>query len=98
MTYALTLVLSLLGGGALGLAYFGGLWLTVRRMHRTQRPKRLLLGSFFARAVLALGGFYAVVRLMGPRWELLALCLLGFLIARTALVRSVRPAPPLSRS
>jgi hypothetical protein len=35
---------------------------------------------------------------MGPRWELLALCLLGFLIARTALVRSVRPAPSLSRS
>lgn len=98
MTYGVTLIFSLLFGGALGLAYFGGLWYTVRRARRTQQPTLLLVGSFVARSTIALAGFYGIVSLLGPRWEMLALGLLGFMAGRVVLVRHWRPALSPSRS
>lgn len=91
MTYWLALTLALLAGFALGMLYFGGLWVTVRRAHRARRSTRLLLGSFLVRSVLALAGFYLLLQLTGHRWEMVALGLLGFLVGRTVLVRRLRP-------
>lgn len=91
MTYWLLLIGSVLLGGLLGLGYFGGLWVTVRRVRRAQWSKGLLLGSFLVRTAFALGGFYLVIRLMGPHWEMVALCLLGFMGARLLLVRRWGP-------
>ena len=91
MTYGLLLIGSTLFGGLLGLGYFGGLWWTVRRMRHAQWSKGLLFGSFAVRTAFALGGFYVVVLLMGAHWEMVALCLLGFVGARLVLVRRWGP-------
>ncbi|MCK4391050.1 MAG: ATP synthase subunit I [Desulfobacterales bacterium] len=71
-------------GIGLGVFYFGGLWLTVRRLPTARRPALLSLLSFFGRLGVVLFGFYLV---MGPRWERLLVCLLAFLGTRVVLVR-----------
>jgi len=80
----LRLTLSLGAGISLGVFYFGGLWLTVRKLPRAPRPVFLSLSSFFARMAVVLMGFYFV---MDGRWERLFVCLLGFLGVRFVLVR-----------
>ncbi len=80
----LTLISALVAGTGLGLFYFGGLWLTVRRLPTARRPAFFSLLSFFGRLGVALFGFYLV---MGGHWERLLVCLLGFLGARVILVR-----------
>ncbi len=93
MTYWMSLVLTALFGALLGLGYFGGLWWTVRWAQDAQGSTALLLGSFLVRSVLALGGFYLILRWMGGRWEMIALCLLGFMGTRLVLVRRWGPTP-----
>lgn len=88
------LIAALLGltvGGVFSLFYFGGLWLTVQRVVGANRPKLLLLGSFVGRTLVVLVGFYLVTVMMGERWELLVFSLLGFVAARTILVRRWKP-------
>ena len=75
-------MLGALAGLALGLAYFGGLWWTVRRVSTWRRPERALLASFVVRAMLVLPAFVALA-LQGPGPLLAALA--GFLLARVAL-------------
>jgi F1F0 ATPase subunit 2 len=53
----LPVALALLAGVALGLFYFGGLWLTVQRVTTSQRPELLALGSFVLRMAVTLAGF-----------------------------------------
>jgi F1F0 ATPase subunit 2 len=77
---------ALLVGAILGLGYFGGLWLTVHWVAHRGGSATLLLGSFVARTILALGGFLLLLR-WTARWELLALALLGFVALRTLLLR-----------
>lgn len=84
------LALSLLAGAGIGIFYFGGLWLTVRRLPTAQHPALLTLGSFFGRSAATLFGFYLV---MDGRWERLITCLLGFVAMRIILVRRWGPAP-----
>jgi F1F0 ATPase subunit 2 len=72
----------------LGLFYFGGLWLTVRRLPGSRTPELLILGSFVGRLAVTLAGFYLV---MGGRWERLLACLAGFLITRTFLLYRLKP-------
>jgi F1F0 ATPase subunit 2 len=52
------LAVAALWGLALGAAYFGGLWWTVRSLPRWSRPRTWLAMSFAARVSLALGGFW----------------------------------------
>ncbi len=80
----LPLMLALTAGMGLGIFYFGGLWLTVRRLPTARRPAFLSLLSFFGRLGVVLFGFYLV---MGSHWERLLVCLLGFLGVRVILVR-----------
>jgi F1F0 ATPase subunit 2 len=86
-------VLAFGGGVGLSVLYFGGLWLTVRRVVEGEWPRMLLLGSFVGRAGVVLLGFYLVILWMGERWELLAICLVGFIVGRTMLVRRWGPRP-----
>jgi len=81
--------LAFLGGVALGGFYFGSLWLVVRRVRTMRRPGAWLFLSFLGRASVTLVGFYLV---MGGRWERIAACLVGFLLARTILIVCLRPA------
>ena len=78
------LALSLGAGVVLGIFYFGGLWLTVRKLPQARQPVLLSLSSFFARLAVVLAGFYFV---MSGRWERVLVCLLGFLCVRFAAVR-----------
>lgn len=95
MNLFFTLALACAAGMALGLFYFGGLWLTVRRLARQRRPLPLFLGSFLGRTALVVAGFYFV---MGGRWERMLACLAGFIMARLLLTSRLRreasPVPP----
>lgn len=82
----LQLVLSVLAGAAVGVFYFGGLYLTVRRVLSSPRPHLLTLGSFVVRSGIAV----TVVFLIGrTHWQLLVACMVGFLLARMALLRKL---------
>jgi F1F0 ATPase subunit 2 len=56
------LVFGVLWGMLLGLFYFGGLWLTVRRIPVVKSPKRVLLLSFVARITAAVFCFWLILR------------------------------------
>jgi len=84
----LPLALSLGAGICLGIFYFFGLWLTVRRLTTARRPVLMSLSSFFGRLAVVLLGFYFV---MGGRWERLIACFVGFLAVRVVLVRRWGP-------
>jgi F1F0 ATPase subunit 2 len=82
MNEAWPLVLVGLAGLALGLIFFGGLWLTVRRMLHSARPALWMLGSLLLRTAIALSGFWL---LGGHNWKRMLVCLAGFFVARLAL-------------
>jgi F1F0 ATPase subunit 2 len=86
MTDILRLFVSFAGGVGLGVFFFGGLWWTIRRAKTAPNPMLLLLGSFIARAVLTLAGFYV---LSGGRWEQIVVAILGFLVTRFLTVRQL---------
>jgi F1F0 ATPase subunit 2 len=88
MSGFVTLVLAGGAGVGLGLFYFGGLWLTVRRLSDCGRPSLLFLGSFAGRTALTLMVFYLV---MDGRWERMLACLVGFIAARQFLISRLRP-------
>ena len=55
-------LLGFLGGSGLGIFYFGGLWLTVKKIPVSSNPKRLLLWSAALRLVPTLLALFIVVR------------------------------------
>ena len=79
MTDLAPLLLPAAAGLALGLVYFGALWLTVRALPAARSPALLTLASLTARLALLLLGFHAVA---AGRWERLLACLAGFVLAR----------------
>ncbi len=80
-------------GIALGALYFGGLWLTVRNLATSRFPVLRTTLSFFSRLAIVLLGFYVI---MDGRWERLAICMLGFLLARMLAIRVLKPIHPIS--
>lgn len=86
----LPLVWAGFAGFGLGLFYFYGLWLTVRRLPSCRSPVPVLVVSFIVRTVAVLGGFFLV---MDGRWERMMACLCGFFLARVALFSRLRPEP-----
>lgn len=89
MENILILLVSLLVGAALGLAYFGTLWLTVRRLPSTRHPFAMAMVSVWGRLAVLLVAFYYVVR--GGHWQRLVACLIGFVIARIVLLKRLGP-------
>jgi F1F0 ATPase subunit 2 len=86
--YILGLSICLMVGIGLGIFYFGGLWVTVKRLPGAQSPALLALGSFFGRMAVVLAGFYLV---MDGRWERLLMSVLGFFFVRVVSVRLASP-------
>lgn len=84
MSAAAAWAASALAGATLGLLFFGGLWLTVRRVPEARRPGLLMAGSFLVRVGLLAAGLLLLARAGAA--HLLA-GLLGVLVARTLLVR-----------
>jgi F1F0 ATPase subunit 2 len=71
-------------GMALGAAYFGGLWYTLKRLPDARRPFQGLFCSFLARATVAMTGFGLA---MNGGWDHLIAALGGFIVAREIFVR-----------
>jgi len=87
--------IALASGGLLGTSFFGGLWYTVRHGLTAEYPAAWFAGSLVLRLGLILAGCY----LLAPYgWRGLMLCLVGFLIARSAVTRCTRPAPRTRRA
>jgi len=76
--------LALLAGCTLGAFFFGGLWWTVQRGASSKNPARWFISSLILRIGIVLSGFY----LIGASQLLyLGFCMLGFLLARTVVLR-----------
>ena len=88
MNDPLALVLAFIAGISLGAIFFGGLLWTVRKGASSKRPALWFLGSMLVRTSITLTGFYFV---SGGRWERLVTCLLGFVVARFAVMWLTRP-------
>ncbi len=80
--------LGLFLGLLLGLLYFGGLWITVRRLPRSTNPHLLWLGSLALRLALLLACVVPLARLgLLP----MLVCLAMMLAVREILKRRLRP-------
>lgn len=88
MKLLVVLASGVVAGLALGLAFFGVLWFTVRRIATARRPGLWLGLAYVARLGLLAGGF---VLIAAGDWRRLPAALLGVLAARTILMRIVHP-------
>ncbi len=79
-------------GVLLGTFYFGGLWLTIKRLPCSRQPTLLSLGSFFARSLVCILGFYLII---GSGIEALLLSLAGFVLTKIALIRRLSLPPKM---
>ncbi len=70
-------------GLVLGILFFGGLWLTVRKVVTSKRPSLWLIGSFLIRVSITLIGFYYLSQ---GSWKNLLISVLGFIIARSLII------------
>lgn len=77
-----------LGGLVLGLIFYGGLWLTVRRVLTAQQPALLTVSSFVIRTGLTLLGLYWI---SDGRVDRIAVAMIGFLLMRAILLRRFGP-------
>jgi F1F0 ATPase subunit 2 len=93
MSEVVILITAFAAGIGLGTFYFGGLWLTVRRLPKVKRPALLSMCSFFGRLGIIIFGFYLIMdghwerMIMDGHWERMIVCMIGFLIMRGILVR-----------
>jgi len=78
------MILRFIFGMLLGVLFYGGLWLTVRRLPATRYPFALTLGSLMLRTVVTLAGFFFLI---GGRWQNAFVALLGFTAVRFVLPR-----------
>lgn len=79
MNEIFSIVFAFATGLVLGVLFFGGLWLTVKRISTAKMPGFLFFGSFLLRTGIILIGFYYV---SAGNWQRLIVCLIGFVAAR----------------
>ena len=84
------LLFSLLAGILLGWFFFLGLRLTVEQLPKVKHPWLLMLASYLMRTLFIVIAFYFIMD--GNLFRLLA-CLVGFIIARTVLIRRTNKQP-----
>lgn len=97
MTALANIVLPVFAGITLGAIYFGGLWLTLRRLSTSRQPAFLVLGSYLGRLALCLAGFVLIAIAAGLQGILI--CTAAFIAARMILVRRWgKPVPALTRT
>jgi F1F0 ATPase subunit 2 len=80
-----SLILALLAGVALGVAFFLGLWWTVSKGLEANNPAVWFLVSFLLRMLMASLGFYWIAQF--GRWQYLCMALVGFVMTRMILTR-----------
>jgi len=75
----MSVALALIAGVVLGVLFYGGLWLTIKRLTTTRHPVLLTLFSFWGRTVGTIAGFLLA---MNGQWQNALMCLAGFVIGR----------------
>lgn len=83
MNDVVTMILVFMAGAALGVLFFGGLWLTVKKSVNAKSPALWILSSFLLRISITMIGFYYIG---GNNWQRLLVVLLGFIVARFAVL------------
>lgn len=73
-------------GMILGIIFFGGLWLTIRKMSTTTRPALLFMASVIVRSAVVL---VAIWYFASHDAMSMALCLLGFIGIRLLATRNI---------
>ena len=86
-----TIILIFVLGFAIGLGYFGGLWLTLKQLPQTSHPYRLMIGSFILRLMITLCCFYGLIYLFSnlETGIILFIAILGFILARLVLTQKI---------
>ena len=84
MNEILYMVLAFFGGLVLGTLFFGGLWLTMKKVLTSKMPGLLFSGSFLIRAGITMIGFYYIS--LG-HWQRLVICVIGYIVARILVMR-----------
>lgn len=84
MNEILSLLPAVFAGIVLGVLFFGGLWLTVRKGLDSKNATLIFMGSLIIRMAIVLLGFYYVG---ADNWQKMMACLGGFLIARIVITR-----------
>ena len=84
MNEILILVMVSIGGGILGIIFFGGLWLTIVKGLPSNNPGLWFITSLILRLGLVVAGFYFV---SAGHWERMLACLLGFIAVRFFMIR-----------
>jgi len=85
MTVLVNIIVPVFAGLALGILYFGGLWLTLNRVTTSSQPAFLVLGSYMGRLAICLAGFVLVARIAELQGLLLSTA--AFIGVRLILVR-----------
>ncbi len=87
MSDILLILFSWTMGLVTGLAYYGGLWLTVRKSLVSRHPAVWFASSLIVRIALVAASF---LLLSNGSWQRLLLGLAGFIIARPIVIRLTR--------
>jgi F1F0 ATPase subunit 2 len=89
MSTTTMIIISLITGVLLGSFYFGGLWLTIKHFTAKSKSYHLLfILSFLLRTTVVVSGFFLLLQMV-HQWQALAVALVGFLISRTVITRTV---------
>ena len=95
MNNILLLSASFAAGALLGLAFFWGLWATVKQLGQKRHPVLIMLGSLALRFGLVLFGFYLLTQHGG--WQQALSAAIGFTLIRVLIVHRLRPPRQLPR-
>ncbi|MGD8783354.1 MAG: ATP synthase subunit I [Thioalkalispiraceae bacterium] len=82
-------VIMFIAGSLIGLVFYLGLWLTVRKLQQVRHPALLMLASLLLRFAFALAGFYLIAHYGG--WQQLLVAVVGFTLIRIILSSRLRP-------
>ena len=81
------LILAFISGLALGIFFFGGLWITVNKAMTAKIPAIWFFVSFTARVSISLIGFY-YISLEG--WQSIVVAIIGFIASRFVITNLTR--------
>jgi F1F0 ATPase subunit 2 len=93
MSQAAVLLAALIGGLALGWAFFYGLHRTVQALPQARHPARLLILSLLLRLALLGLAFWLLVA-VGGQWPELLAAFVGIMLMRLILIRQLGETGP----